>query len=259
MAGNSFGQTGITISPSKLYYKFPYGGNGTQKIILQNPNDKDLEIGVSINDWEYDSLGNNVTSEAGTLKNSCSNWIRIAEGTYFVLKPYERKEIEVALTAPSDADASVPVHTSMLYFTQLNPGGGADAQQGANVRVTVKMGVKVYHTFVTNPTKDVEITDFKHQVSTAGEQKNNVLEMQIDNLGDTWVEGKVKVEMLNTSSGKKTKLDAVDFYQLPGDKRIVKINIPDKTKGGKYNATAVVSYGDRDELKVAELDFELSE
>lgn len=261
MAGNSFGQAGITLSPSKLYYKFPYGSSGTQKIVVQNPNNKDLEVGISISDWEYDSLGSNTTYDAGKLSNSCANWIRLTDGTYFILKPFERREVEVTLNAPADADPAMPVHTAMLYFTQLNPGSAGESQQGANVKVTVKMGVKIYHTYITEPKKDVEITDFAYKKGTPAVGNTpsvpDMLEMRIDNMSNIWLEGKIKVELLNVASGKKVKMNTVDFYQLPGDKRIVKLPVPDKTKEGKYTATAIVSYGDKDELKVAELDFEI--
>jgi len=72
---NLLAQAGMTVSPGKLYYKLAPGGTGTQKIVVSNPNNKDLEIGVSLNDWDYDSLGNNQTYDAGTLKTSASEWI----------------------------------------------------------------------------------------------------------------------------------------------------------------------------------------
>lgn len=253
----SYAQIGITIAPNKLYYNFPYGSTGTQKIIVQNPNDKDIEVGVSIADWEYDSIGSNVTYDVGALKTSCAEWIRINPGTYFVLKPYERKEVEITLLAPSDADPATPVHTAMLYFTQLNPGTLPGDAQGANVSVTVKMGAKIYHTYVGAPKKDIDITDFRYLYNES--DSSNQLKLQIDNMGNSWVDGKVKVEVLNTESGKKYKLNDADFYQLPGDKRVVVMTLPEKIQSGRYNATAIVSYGDKDELKVADLDFEIVE
>lgn len=254
---NAYSQVGMTIAPNRLYYNFPQGSSGTQKIIIQNPHNKDIEIGVSIADWEYDSIGTNMTYEIGTLANSCADWLRIVPGTYFILKPYERKEIEVSLLAPSGVDTSVKVHTAMLYFTQLNPSNLSESgSQGANVKVTVKMGVKLYHNFVAAPVKDIDIEGFKY---VKEENDSKLLELKINNLSETWIDGKVKVEVLNTVSGKKVKFDEVDFYQLPGDKRIVKLDIKDKVDKGIYNATAIVSYGDKDELKIADLDFEVGE
>lgn len=251
----AYGQTGITTSPSRLFYTSDAGGSGSQKIVIQNPSDKELEVGVSFSDWCYDSLGNNVIKEAGTLPFSCASWITIAQGSYFVLKPYERKELDVIVTAPKKLD-TFPTHTAMLFATQLNPGAANQKEDGASIKVTVRMGVKIYHSTTAATTRNIEIADFRHL--KAKEKEGDMLELKINSLSNTWVKGKVKVELLNTSNGKKTNLSQVDFYQLPGDHRLVRIAIPEKADKGKYNATAVVSYGERDELKVAELDFELN-
>ena len=112
----------MTASPGKLYYRFSPGGTNTQKIIVQNPNDKELEIGVSLSDWNYDSTGGNQVYEAGSLKNSCADWIKILPASYFTLQPNERRELNVVVSAPANADTSIPVHTAMVYLSQLNPG-----------------------------------------------------------------------------------------------------------------------------------------
>ncbi len=252
-----YAQAGVSTSPNKLYYTFEPGGSGTQKLIVQNPADKELEVGISFSDWQYDSLGNNITTDPGTLPHSCSKWITIAQGSYFILKPFERKELDVIVTAPADLNKDIPVHTAMLYLTQLNPWKPGQSEEGASIIVTVRMGVKIYYSHVTAPQRSIEIVNFSHMKSHI-EGAQDQLELKIDNLSDTWVKGNVKVELLNTSNGKKLFLDEVEFHQLPGDKRLVRLKLPAKADKGKYNATAIVNYGDRDELKVAELDFMLN-
>ncbi|RYZ52943.1 MAG: hypothetical protein EOP49_08330 [Sphingobacteriales bacterium] len=254
---SAMSQGGISASPSKLFYTFPAGGDDVKKIIIQNPTEKDLELGLSIGDWEYDSLGNNVITDAGKLSNSCASWISFPQGNYMLLKAFERKEVDVVLKAPVEIEKSQPVHTAMIYLTQLNPGKSTDGPEGASIVVSVKMGIKVFHTSETVPSRELEIADFRH-VESHDKALGSQLELQLDNLGNTWLDGRVKVELVNTSNGKKIKLDVVDFFQMPGDKRFLRLNIPAKTGAGKYSATAIVSYGDKDELKVAELDFAIS-
>lgn len=248
-------QAGMTVSPGKLYYKLAPGASATQKIVVSNPNNRELEIGVSMNDWDYDTLGNNQTYEAGSLKNSGSAWVQVMPGSYFTLQPNEKRELDIILTVPNDANTSIPVHTAMLFLTQLNP-GDARAQDGTSIKVSVRMGVKIYHSFSQVEERNIEVVNFtdilpsKDDTATGG-----FLELSLENTGKTWLEGKVKWEILNTQTGTKTKLEDQEIYSLPGDKRTVRQSLPANIAKGKYTATAIVNYGNKDELKLVELEF----
>src|SRR5476651_1686069 len=117
---NAYGQVGITVSPTKLYFKLPAGATGTQKVTVVNPNNSELVVGISISDWDYDEDGNNRLYDMGTLKNSCADWFRVLPGAVFTLQPNERRELEVVFVVPQKADQSIPVHTAMLFLTQMN-------------------------------------------------------------------------------------------------------------------------------------------
>ena len=248
-------QAGMTVSPGKLYYKLPPGASATQKIVVSNPNNKELEIGVSMNDWDYDTLGNNQTYDAGTLKSSGAAWVQVMPGSYFTLQPNEKRELDIIFTVPGDANTSIPVHTAMLFLTQLNP-GDAKAADGTSIKVSVRMGVKIYHAFSQIEEKDIEVVNFT-DILPALEDKTTggFLELSLQNTGKMWLEGKVKWEILNTQTGNKTKLEDQDIFSLPGDKRIVRQALPANISKGKYTATAIINYGNKDELKLVELEF----
>lgn len=252
---NLMAQAGMSVSPGKLYYKLGPGASGIQKIVVTNPNNKELEIGVSMNDWDYDTLGNNRTYDAGTLKNSGSAWLQVMPGSYFTLQPNEKRELDIVFTVPGDANTSIPVHTAMLFLTQLNP-GDAKAKDGSSIKVSVRLGVKIYHSFSQVEERDMEVINFtailpaKEDKSTGG-----FLELNLENTGKTWLEGKVKWELLNTQTGIKTKLDDQDIFSLPGDKRIIRQSLPLTIAKGKYTATAEINYGNKDELKRVEVEF----
>ena len=250
-----FAQAGMTVSPGKVYFKSSTGENVVQKIVVSNPNNAELQIGVSLSDWNYDAYGNNIMHEAGTLKNSCSGWLQVLPGSYFTLQPREQKEISISLTAPANATTEIPVRTAMLFFTQLNP-GDARSKDGSLIKVSVRMGVKVYHTFPNAEARNMEVLNFIDKIDPAHKELPGYLEMEVENNGNIWLESKVKWELLNTQTGDKEKFDTIEMYSLPGDKRIVRMPLPEKLKKGKYNATAVISYGNKDELKVVELEFE---
>jgi P pilus assembly chaperone PapD len=245
-------QAGMTVSPGKLYYKLAAGGSATQKIIVSNPNDKELEIGVSVSDWNYDSLGNNQTFDAGTLETSCADWVQVMPGSYFTLKPNEKRELNIVFTVPANANKDIPVHNAMIFLTQLNP-GDAKAANGTSIKVSVRMGIKLYHSFTPVEERDIDIVNLKDVADTGSNPGH--LEMLLKNTGKAWIEAKIKWELLNTQTGEKRKLEDQDVYSLPGDLRIIRQPLPGDLKKGKYTATAIINYGNKDELKIVELEF----
>lgn len=251
-----FAQAGMTVSPGKMYFTLAPGTSSTQKIIVSNPNNMDLEVGVSTNDWNYDNVGNNITYDAGTLPTSAASWIQVMPGSYFTLQPGEKRELDVIFSVPQDADQAVPVHTAMLFLTQLNPGDGR-SENGTSIKVSVRMGVKIYHSFTQNEKRDIEVVNFTDILPQQGEPQNGgFLELEMNNTGKLWIDGKVKWEILNTATGEKKKLDDQDVYLLPGDNRFLRQALPSNLPKGKYTASAVINYGDKDELKLVELEFE---
>ena len=252
---SSFAQAGISSSPAKLYYRLPPGASGTEKILVENPMDKDLEVGVTIGDWKYDSLGENQLMDAGTLNSSCASWLTVPDGTFFTLKAHERKELKIIMKAPLNTDTSVSVHTAMLYLTQLNP-GDAVTDDGAAIKVTVRMATKIYHAYSSAAQPDVEIADFK--LLPPGNTKTpGILKIGLQNTGKLWLEGVVKMDLLNAATGKKIKMDGIKFYSLPGDYRVLSSALPANTPEGHYTVTAVVKYEQSDELKLAELEIDV--
>lgn len=247
-----FSQAGLTVSPGKLYF---YDNNKlpkTQKVSITNPTNKTLEIGVSISDWNYTKEGSNNITEFNKLKESCSSWLQVLPNTFFTIEPYATKVVEVVLNTPDNINPNIPVHTSMLFFTQLNPGDSVD-EKGASIKVTVRMGVKVYHA-----TEDIEgeitIVDFK---ATKDPENNKFVELEFENTGKIWTEGKIAWSIFDYKNGKTTELTEEDFYTLPKDKRIAKLKLDPKLKSGKYLLSAQVIYGKNETIQLAEMDIEI--
>lgn len=260
-SAKGFAQAGITASPARLYFRQMPGLSAMQKINVSNPNNINIEVGISMGDWEYDSKGDNRLLDPGSLKTSCASWIKVLPGSYFTLMPNERKELFVELKVPDTLSSAVPVHTAMLYLTQLNPGNFSDAN-GASLRVSVRMGIKVYHSFSKDSERDIEITNFadkklQRKDNAAGNALSvSLLEINFENTGKIWVEGKIRWELFNQGTGEKIKLKDDEFLSLPGDKRIIQHTLPANLKSGQYSATAIINYGNKDELKIVELEFE---
>ena len=244
-----FAQAGITAKPSRLY--FSGASPKSQKITINNPSGKPLEVGVTVSDWRYDSLGNNEIMDSKTLPTTAANSIKILPGSYFTLKANETKEITVQFSPSGSNDAGY--QTGMIFFTQLNP-GAATNNKGALIKVTVRVGIKLYYSpNAADETPTMAIENLKDM--NIGDKKN--LQLTMLNKGKIWADGKCKWELLNTASGKKTKLPEQEFYTLPGDRRQLRMELPENLAKGKYTATAVITYGKTKEVKAAELEFEL--
>ena len=247
---------GMSTNPPRLYFTAPPNRNETKKLTVMNTGQIPLELGISIGDWDYDSLGNNRLYEAGALKTSATSWIQIYPSSYLVLPPGERKDLDIILTPPANTDSSASVHTAMIFLTQLNP-MNSQTVQGANIKVNIRSGTKVYYSSFPENTRNLEITNFK-KLSPISQDSTTFLELTTSINGKLWVEGDVRTDLLNMQSGKRTKLPDIRFYALPGDVRLIRMKLPGDLPSGHYTATAQINFGKKNELKVAELEFILN-
>ncbi len=244
-------QTGITIGPPRVYYTIGPGQSQVERVTITNPSkDFPLELAVSLEDWQYGEYGENLLEASGTLSTSLAEWVTIPE-SFFSLQPGESKDLDILVSVPAAGDLdSIPVRTSMLFVTQLNPRDGVD-DEGANIRISVRTGIKLYQRFPGSFEPLVEITNFRYLKDEAATQ----LSLHFDNTSNVWTDGVISVELLNQETGHKTSLPPVAFYSMPGDKRTQLIQLPADLAQASYIATAIVDYGDRQAVKIAELEF----
>ena len=242
------GQTGLSVSPPRTYVVSEPGEIVTKKILVTNTSkNAPLNLTVSLSDWQYDTAGNNLVADPGTLGNSASSWISVKPQSYFTVQPGETHEMEIMLNVPQRKDSS-NVHTSLIFVTQTNPVDSYN-QRGAVVRVSMQSGIKIYHRYNTPANPSIEFTDYRFNK----EAKN--LELALENNGNIWTDGTVITELVNLNTGTKHKLEDHIIYTLPADKRKVTVALPKGLKPGKYTASSVISYGDDDTIKMAELGF----
>ncbi len=242
---------GITIGPSRVYYTIGPGQSQTEKVRITNPSkDYTLELGISFEDWHYSAQGDNVLYDPGTLPSSCAAWVNAP--AFFSLGPEETKEIDVQLSIPAGySNDTVPVHTAMLYVTQLNPRESVD-KDGANIRIAVRTGIKLYQRLPGAYKPELDITGFGYETAQEGP---SALVLSFANTGNVWADGAMKLELLNQATGAKTVIPDVAFFSMPGDRREQYIALPDDLEPASYIATALVNYGDANALKIAELEF----
>lgn len=249
----AWAQTSLTVGPPRVYFVADAGVGQSQTVDVTNPSkDYTLELAVSLEDWKYSLYGDNLLHPPGTLPTSCSSWLSVSE-PFFSLGPGETKQLNLNMQVPPHIqfNDSVPVHTAMLFVTQLNPKQGPD-KDGANIRIALRSGIKIYHRFTARNNADIEVTNLRyHQQDSVG----NFVEITYEVPGNIWVDGNFIVEFINQENGKKTKLEQQGFYCLPLDKRKHYIEIPADLEPGDYIASVIANYGEHDRIKVAELEF----
>lgn len=255
---HAWAQAGLTTTPPRIYFHLDPGGSASHQIRVGNPGNKALQVAVSLGDWNYDSLGNNKLYNAGTLPISCARWLQILPGTFFTVEPNQFVNVNLNVQVPDSVHKTPGVRTAMVYFTQLNPIGMGRTSAGAVIREVVRMGIKVYVSLEPSDNRNVDIENLQllRKTDTLHQQHLTLL-LGFENSGNVWLAGKISWELLNLDSGKKTRVPSQDFFSLPGDHRIVLQPLPEKLPLGPYTATAIINYGNQNELKVAELNFKL--
>lgn len=243
-------QTGLSVTPPRVYYETNLGENGTQEITVSNVSKSNtLDLAISMGDWEYDAKGNNTMFPADNLATSCASWVSIQEDqNYFSLQPGESKKIAISLTVPQTLSEDIPVHTAMLYVTQMNPIDDV-SKDGANMKISVRSGIKIYHRTQETKHKKIEIQNMMF------EKETNHIAIQFENQGNTWTDGILYPELLNTETGKKTTLEHLIFYTMPGNSRETTIALPQELENGNYVATIIIDYGNDSNIEMAELTF----
>ncbi len=246
----TFAQTGISVSPPRLYFETGPGNTSTRKVTVSNASKTTvLDLSVSLGDWAYDEKGGNLILPPDSLRNSFASWVTVTEGSYFSLEPGESKDLTVSVTVPIGVDASIPVYTALLFITQMNPVDDVNAQ-GSLIKVSVRSGIKLYcRPVVSGKTKKLEITGLKFFSET------RELELVFENQGNVWTDGVIYTDLLNTGTGKSLKVEEAGFRTLPGDKQVVRIALPKDLAKGNYTATLMMDFGSNSEMEAAELKF----
>ena len=138
----------------------------------------------------------------------------------------------------------------MLFITQIHPSDGVN-EQGANIKIAVRSGVKLYHRTAVSREANVEIMDFAYS-----SENPNQIKFAFENTGNVWTDGTITCDLLNQETGEKTKLDDVVFYSMPGDYRYLYFQLPEELAAAKYIASAIFDFEHAASVKMSELSFD---
>lgn len=244
---NLFGQD-ISVSPSILDFTGNPGEIVSKSVTLTNMGSKTYDFKVHLKDWERDSLGNKLYMEEGSLANSNTLWVKLAENS-FSLAPAARKQVLVNLEIPAGINAHT-ASNSMLFFTQTNPDKAASNLSAIGVQVSYEFGVQLFYN--PNGLLKGEINYNKMFFQPAQDALCPKISIHFTNTGQVNKRGTIRLELTNKQAGQEHKLAPIPFAIMPLGQQVMWIDLPKNLAKGEYHVVTLLDAGNEYDLKVAE-------
>lgn len=241
---------GISISPSRIFFKGEPGQTISQIITFSNASTADFQFIANLKDWDRDSLGVKKYVPAGQRKQSNSAWLSLSENTVR-LAPGEEKKINLSMTIPVDP-APLEQTNSMLFFTQVKE-QQKELAKGFHVNVLLEVGVQVYHTPTGLDAGDLEFLAFEDEgfKSEQEDQRIRRMRVKIKNTGQINKDAYVRFELTSIETGEEIPVKSIAIALLPYAEQWVQLDLP-ATLSGRYLAVAILDAGSQYDLKIAE-------
>lgn len=249
----TIGQGGILIRPARMEFNLSQGKDSTQTLLLKNNLKQKTQFKIYLGDWLRDSIGGHKYMPAGTNDFSCSKWLKLDQ-EFVELGPGESKTILVRMTIPDNFEAVRQMTWSMIFVENVEETTAPNANQGVQtgVKQIMRMGIHVYETPPNVVAKDMRMLSFENV-----EGQPNTYRITCRNNGDVQIECKSYLELMNLTTGVKTKIDSPDFPMFPKQTRFVNFDLPESLPRGKYQVIAAVDAGEDIPLEAAQKTIEI--
>lgn len=249
----AYGQ-GVSVSPSRVFFKGKAGQTVTQNITFSNSSNMALSFVASIKDWQRDSLGVKQYYPLGHKARSNGGWLSLSENTV-QLAPGERKNVALTLTIPADTSLE-ELTNSMLFFTQVREQERKNTQTGLGINVLLEVGIQVYHVPAGLLGGDLEFLAFDDRgYLSVREDSVRRMAIKIKNTGQINKDAYVRFELTNMETGDEIPIKSIAVAMLPDAEQWIHLDLPAALKG-RYLAVAILDAGSQYDLKVAEKEIE---
>jgi hypothetical protein len=256
---NSYKDTdlGISVSPSNLRFNAKPGAIQTKTIKISNETNKKISFQVSFQDYGMDAKGNQDVSVSSEYRNALSKYI-VVSPTFIELKPKEIKVVTVTVDIPPGDQYAIALWTTLILDQvvdrpKLEVNNPSNNTMAMGINTSIGFGVNIYQNPPNVVVNSVEIVSMRYQKAT--EKKGNLLIMKAKNTGDGIGYCLYYLELTNLLTGKQTKLKVKQFSLFPGYQKEFDFELPKELEKGKYSALAVLDFGNKEELRTAELEF----
>lgn len=245
--GEAVGQ-GLSVAPSRIFFKGKPGQTVTESITFTNNSDKPFTFTSVIKDWERDSLGTKVYHPVGKLKESNGNWLSLSEST-IILQPGQTKQ--VALNMQITKDATALTH-SMVFFTQANEQKKIDTKVKIGLNVLLEVGVQVYHVPDGLLPGTLEFLAFEDRgIKKKDTALVRAMSIKVKNNGQLNKDAYVRFELTNIETGEEITIKPIAIAMLPYAVQSIHLELPGNLKG-RFLAVSILDAGSQYSLKVAE-------
>ncbi len=246
---------GISISPSRIFFKGLPGETVQEVITLTNNSSISFNFITALKDWHRDSIGRKVYDAPGDVEHSNSRWIRLSEST-INLNPNETKRIVVSMTVPKDAGAR-GLTNSMLFFTQMKEQTKLSKEKKQlGVNVLLEVGVQIYHVPPGLTPGELDFVAFEDQgiIKLETDSVRRVA-LKVKNTGEINKDAHVRFELTNVQTGAEIPVKTTAIAMLPHAQQWIYVDLPISLKG-KHLGVAILDAGDNYDLRVAEKEID---
>ncbi len=249
---------GVSVDNGRLFFNSAPGETESREITLTNPTDKPVLLQMSFKDWNRDTFGVKQYAEPGQMKHSCAEWASVDQMS-IELAPRSEKVLKVDMKPPSNVTSKNGVYNTMLFIKQIKDPYTRVASDGnlkSSINANFQIGIHLYYIHPSLKQKELSIQGF----TMDADQKASQLLLKLENVGETVVDGNVKLELTHKDSGKEYRLfdtHPVTAAFMPSDIRVVSLELPENIPSGNYSALAIVDIGSDHELQMAVIEIEI--
>lgn len=248
---------GISVSPSTLRYNVKPGATQTKTVKISNDTKNNVSFQVSFQDLGIGKDGKQSVPVSSEYKNALSKYI-VVSPTLVELKSKESKIVTVTLDIPPGDAYAIAMWTTLVLdqvserpkmeLPNLN-----NNTMGMGINTTMGFGVSIFQNPPNVVVNSVDIQSMKY--IKGGVQLPNSILMKAKNTGDGIGYCLYYLELTNLLTGKQIKLKVKQFGIFPGYEKELSFDLPKELEKGKYSALAVLDFGNKEELRTAELEF----
>lgn len=232
------------VSPVLISFNADPGEIQKKQIHLINHSSLPQKYMLKISDYVLDKDGNKKVVPLGTSKRSCADWITI-NPAFVELNPNQKASLEVLMTVPKDGFSAKWCMIHVEASKEQSP-FEVDKSLAAGVLIVPRIVIQVKQTPRTNSNYKATISNLKEITKVSDLQRH--FEVQVSNVGDNIIEGKVTLALANMQTTKEEKFSPVKVTVYPDATRTVKLELPNNLTKGRYALAAILDYGHRQPL-----------
>ena len=212
------------------------------EIVLRNSEDADVLVRVYPTDYEFFADGRSVYGEPGTAKRSNADWFTLS--SEWINVP-GRSEASLYYRGRLPAGEVLSgTYWSMLMVEPLGPPGVEEVKDqhgrpGMSVATQVRYGIQIITDVGETGRPDLRFLDRR----LIGDNGHRVLEIDVENAGDRWVNPLTWVEIYDEAGAFVGRFESSQKRIFPGCSVRHEFDLSE-VAGGKYTALVIIDNTD---------------